>query len=164
MEILQEYGFPRDTSYATIESYMTTVRDAGIRHIVMETDPQGNFLTQGYEFGSARDWARIGNLYLQDGVWAGERLLPEGYVDYAFEKAPAWIADGRPIYGGGFLWRDIGLPIEHDYAAFAGAGGQFTIMIPALDLVIVRLGKYSGAEAGERNLEAGITSILDALN
>ncbi|MEP6793816.1 MAG: serine hydrolase, partial [Saprospiraceae bacterium] len=44
----------------------------GIRTMVMETDPYGNFLTQGYEFASARDWARLGNLYLQDGIWNGE--------------------------------------------------------------------------------------------
>ncbi|MDX1578183.1 MAG: serine hydrolase, partial [Gemmatimonadota bacterium] len=68
----------------------------GIRTMVMETDPHGNFLTQGYEFASARDWARLGNLYLQDGVWEGERILPEGYVDSAFTVAPAWEADGRP--------------------------------------------------------------------
>jgi CubicO group peptidase (beta-lactamase class C family) len=135
----------------------------GIRNIVMETDPYGNFLTQGYEFGSARDWARLGNLYLQDGVWEGERILPEGYVDYAMEVAPAWIADGRPIYGGGFLWKDLGFPIEEDHGAFAGAGGQYTIMIPSRGLVIVRLGKYTGSGPGGRSLNRAIEMILEAV-
>ncbi|MCH8960070.1 MAG: serine hydrolase [Bacteroidetes bacterium] len=54
----------------------------GVRNMVMETDPYGNFLLQGYEFGSARDWARLGNLYLQDGMWMGERILPEGYAAF----------------------------------------------------------------------------------
>src|SRR5205814_141719 len=54
----------------------------GARTFVMETDPYGNFLTQGYEFASGRDWARLGNLYLQDGVWNGERILPEGFVTF----------------------------------------------------------------------------------
>jgi CubicO group peptidase (beta-lactamase class C family) len=134
----------------------------GIRHMVMETDPHGNFLTQGYEFGSARDWARLGNLYLHDGVWEGERILPEGYVDYAFEIAPAWQADGRPVYGGGFLWKDLGFAIEYDHAAFAGAGGQYTIIIPALELVVVRLGKYTGAGPGRENLEAALKLLLEA--
>ena len=75
----------------------------GIRTMVLETDPYGNFLTQGYELASARDWARLGNLYLQDGVWNGERLLPEGYVKFVSTVAPAWQADHRPIYGG-FFW------------------------------------------------------------
>ena len=68
--------------------------------MVMETDPYGNYLLQGYEFGTVRDWARLGNLYLQDGVWEGKRLLPEGFVDFVSTLAPAWEADERPIYGG----------------------------------------------------------------
>jgi CubicO group peptidase (beta-lactamase class C family) len=70
----------------------------GMRNMVLETDPYGNFLIQGYEFGSARDWARLGNHYLRDGVWNGKRLLPEGFVDFVSTLAPAWVADGRPIY------------------------------------------------------------------
>src|SRR5438094_475440 len=63
------------------EEYLSFPRRAlvdkiGIRSMVMETDPYGNFLMQGYELASARDWARLGNLYLQDGVWNGERILP----------------------------------------------------------------------------------------
>ena len=135
----------------------------GIRHLIMETDPNGNFLTQGYEFGSARDWTRLGNLYLQDGVWEGERILPEGYVDYAFEVAPAWKDDGRPVYGGGFLWKDLGFPIEDDYGAFAGAGGQYTVIIPARGLVIARLGKYTGSGPGGRNLNAAISLLMEAV-
>ena len=50
----------------------------GIRTFVLDTDPYGNFLTHGYESASGRDWARIANLYLQDGVWNGERILPGG--------------------------------------------------------------------------------------
>src|SRR5256884_1831241 len=90
------------------EEYLSFPRRAlfdkiGIRSMVMETDPYGNFLTQGYELASARDWARLGNLYLQDGVWNGERILPEGFVQFVSTVAPAWAVDRRPIYGGVFL-------------------------------------------------------------
>jgi CubicO group peptidase (beta-lactamase class C family) len=61
----------------------------GIRSMVRETDPYGNFLTQGYELMSGRDWARLGNPYLQDGVWNGERILPEGFVAFVSTVAPA---------------------------------------------------------------------------
>ena len=71
--------------------------------MVMETDPFGDFLTQGYEYASGRDWARLGNLYFQDGVWNGERILPEGFVKFVSTLAPAWEADKRPIYGR-FFW------------------------------------------------------------
>src|SRR5205823_3549414 len=72
----------------------------GIRTMVMETDPFGNFLTQGYELMSGRDWARLGNLYLQGGVWNGDRILPEAFVKFVSTPAPAWVADERPVYGG----------------------------------------------------------------
>ena len=125
----------------------------GIRDAILETDPFGNFLTQGYEFLPARDWARLGNLYLQDGVWNGERILPEGYVDYATELAPAWVADGRPIYGGAFMWvnGDGGWPVPTTAYGMRGAGGQSTTIIPSHGLVVVRLGKYTGSREGGRS-------------
>src|SRR5207244_12932144 len=70
---------------------------------VLETEAVGNCQTQGYVLASGPDWARLGNLYLQDGVWNGERILPDGYVKFVSTLAPAWEADKRPIYGG-FVW------------------------------------------------------------
>lgn len=137
----------------------------GIRDAVMETDPFGNFLAQGYEFLPARDWARIGNLYLQDGVWMGERILPEGYWEYARELAPAWLADERPVYGGAFQWvnGDGDWPLPKDVTYFAGAGGQFTFMIPSHDLVVVRLGKYTGSEPGVVALRRALELLMEAV-
>ena len=137
----------------------------GIRNAVMETDPYGNFLTQGYEFLPARDWARLGNLYLQDGVWNGERILPEGYVEYARTLAPAWVADGRNQYGGAFMWVNgqgsFPVPVTAFY--MAGAGGQNAIVIPTHDLVVVRLGKYKGARAGGQALRRGLELLMEAV-
>ncbi len=122
----------------------------GIRNFVVEADPYGNFLLQGYELGSGRDWARLGNLYLQDGVWNGERILPEGYAKFVSTVAPAWAADGRPVYGG-FFWINgtDAFPIPRDAYSMQGAGGQYTIIIPSHSLVVVRLGHYKGSEPGE---------------
>jgi CubicO group peptidase (beta-lactamase class C family) len=134
----------------------------GIRDAIIETDPYGNFLGQGYEMVPARDWARLGNLYLQDGVWNGERLLPQGYVDYVKTPAPAWVADGRPVYGGGFFWvnGDGSLPIPRDAFAMRGAGGQSATIIPSHGLVVVRLGKYRGAAAGGRALTRAFEMLM----
>jgi len=136
----------------------------GIRSMVMETDPYGNFLTQGYEFASARDWARLGNLYLQEGVWNGERILPLGYTKFVSTLAPAWIEDGRPIYGG-FFWinGDGGRPIPKDAYMMLGAGGQSTTIIPSHDLVIVRLGHYKGSTAGDEALESAYKLLMEAV-
>lgn len=116
----------------------------GARSYVLETDPWGNFIITGYDFGSARDWARFGLLHLWDGVWQGDRILPEGWVDFVRTPAPG---DPELSYGGLF-WLNRGnqlprAPADTYYAA--GFMGQFTAVIPSLDMVVVRLGPSSGA-------------------
>jgi CubicO group peptidase (beta-lactamase class C family) len=148
------HSFPQRTLFDKI----------GIRSMVMETDPYGNFLTQGYELGSGRDWARLANLYLQNGVWNGERILPEGYVKFVSTLAPAWAADGRPIYGGLFWlngWPTFPAPKEAFY--MSGAGGQTVLMIPTRQLAIVRLGHYKGEAAGELALRRAVGILMEAV-
>ncbi len=134
----------------------------GIRDAVLETDPYGNFLTQGYEFLPARDWARLANLFLQDGVWNGERILPEGYVSYVKTVAPAWAADGNPVYGGGFFWvnGDGGWPLPKEAFGMLGAGGQSVRIIPSHGLVVVRIGKFRGQDPGEAALDRAFPMFL----
>ena len=136
----------------------------GIRTMVIETDPYGNFLTQGYELASARDWARLGNLYLQDGVWNGERILPEGYVKFVSTVAPAWQADHRPIYGG-FFWinGDGEFPVPQEAYFMSGAGGQTTLIIPSHDLVVVRLGHYKGSAPGDEAFKRALSLLMSAV-
>jgi CubicO group peptidase (beta-lactamase class C family) len=151
----EEYlSFPRHSLFDKI----------GIRTMVMETDPCGNFLTQGYELASARDWARLGNLYLQDGVWRGERILPEGFVKFVSTVAPAWEADQRPIYGG-FFWinGDGQYPVPKEAYYMSGAGGQTTLMIPSHDLVVVRLGHFKGSEPGEESFKKSLALLMQAV-
>src|SRR5438270_114968 len=135
-----------------------------IRSMVMETDPYGNFLTQGYELASARDWARLGNLYLQDGVWQGERILPEGFVQFVSSVAPAWAADRRPIYGG-FFWinGDTAFPVPRRAYYMTGVGGQYTLIIPSHELVVVRLGHYKGQAAGLESLKNALGLLMRAV-
>ena len=136
----------------------------GIRSMVIETDPYGNFLLQGYEYASARDWARLGNLYLQDGVWQDERILPEGFVKFVSRVAPAWAADGRPIYGGFFWVNGRGaLPIPKESYYMNGAGNQFTVIIPSHELVVVRLGHYRGADVGGESLKSALSLLMQAV-
>jgi CubicO group peptidase (beta-lactamase class C family) len=137
----------------------------GIRDAIIETDPYGNFLGQGLAFMPARDWARLGNLYLQDGVWEGERILPEGYVEYASTVAPAWEADGRLQYGGAFFWvnGEGGQGLPTTAYSMRGAGGQSTTIIPSHELVVVRIGKYTGAGAGGQALREAFALLLQAV-
>ena len=136
----------------------------GIRSMVMETDPYGNFLTQGYEYMSGRDWARLGNLYLQDGVWNGERILPEGFVNFVSTIAPAWAADKRMIYGG-FFWLNgtgaFAVPTSAYY--MLGAGGQVVLIVPSHDLVVVRLGYDKGAPFATASLNRALSLLTSAV-
>jgi CubicO group peptidase (beta-lactamase class C family) len=95
---------------------------------------------------SGRDWARLGNLYLNDGVTpGGERILPEGYTTHVSTIAPAWLADENPVYGGGFFWvnGDGRVPLPMEAFSMQGAGGQSVWIVPSHDLVIVRLATKS---------------------
>ena len=136
----------------------------GMRTMVVETDPFGNFLTQGYDLASARDWARLGNLYLQDGVWNGERILPEGYAKFVSTLAPAWEADKRPIYGG-FFWinGDGVFPVPKEAYYMSGAGGQTNLIIPSHDLVVVRLGHFKGRDAADQSFNNALALLMQAI-
>lgn len=123
----------------------------GALSMVMEPDAAGNFIGSSFVYATARDWARLGQLYLKDGVWKGERVLPEGWA--AFVGAPASQSDGQ--YGAHFwLNRDggsererflPGLPEEVYY--MAGHEGQYVFIIPSRRMVIVRTGMTRGRAA-----------------
>lgn len=127
----------------------------GMRALV-EFDPQGTFYGSSLFWATARDYARFGYLYLRDGVWNGQRVLPEGWVDFARTPGPAanvdtygahwWLTPpdgtGRP---------DRSLIVNPDLTdAFSAQGheGQIIVVAPSKDLVMVRLGRFDGgAEA-----------------
>jgi CubicO group peptidase (beta-lactamase class C family) len=135
----------------------------GVRSMTIEPDPYGNFLTQGHDFMSARDWARLGNLYLQDGVWNGERILPEGFVKFVSTVAPAWAADKRPIYGGFFWLNGMGqLPVPTSAYYMLGAGGQMVVIVPSHDLVVVRLG-YDKGEALSTGMQKALSLLMQGI-
>jgi CubicO group peptidase (beta-lactamase class C family) len=148
------------------EEYLTFPQRAlfdriGIRRQVLETDPYGNFLLTGYDYGTARNWARLGLLYLHDGMWQGERILPEGWTKFVSTLAPAW---KRPVYGG-FFWVNgdgaLNVPKTAYYAS--GAGGQRMFVIPSHDLVVVRMGHFRGDRAGMRSMNAALAELIAAV-
>lgn len=113
----------------------------GIRSATLELDPTGTFVASSFALMSARDWARLGQLYLDDGVWQGQRILPEGWVDYTRTPAPA----SRGEYGALFQTNaggdDRRLPsIPTDAFEMVGYEGQSVLIVPSRRVVIVRLG------------------------
>jgi CubicO group peptidase (beta-lactamase class C family) len=149
------------------ENYLTHPQRAlfdkiGIRRQVLEPDPWGNFLLSGYDYGTARNWARLGLLYLRDGVWNGQRLLPDGFTKFVSTPAPAW---RRPEYGGQFWINGIGQwNLPRDAYFMSGAGGQHTFIVPSHDLVIVRMGHQRGAAVGSKMLNQALAAIVEAVS
>ena len=109
----------------------------GMRSPQPKFDKAGTFIGSSFCYGTARDFARFGLLYLRDGVWEGQRLLPEGWVDHA--RTPTWQQpETTDAAYGAHWWLGFGGP-----GSFSANGydGQFTIAAPDLDLVLVRHGR-----------------------
>jgi CubicO group peptidase (beta-lactamase class C family) len=133
----------------------------GMRHMVLETDPFGNFLLTGHDYGSARDWARLGLLYAQDGMWQGERVLPEGWASLVSTPAPAW---KKPEYGALFwLNRTREWPLPESAYMMVGYGGQKVFIVPSHDLVIVRMGHTRGSEVYKKSLDQALERLMQTL-
>jgi CubicO group peptidase (beta-lactamase class C family) len=108
----------------------------GMTSAVPTIDPAGTFVGSSYVHATARDFARFGYLYLRDGVWDGQRLLAEGWVDRARTLVSV---DDTPMGYGEHFWIRPDDPLGTFFAA--GYEGQSISVVPALDLVVVRLGK-----------------------
>jgi CubicO group peptidase (beta-lactamase class C family) len=129
----------------------------GMRSAVPEPDPSGTFVGSSYMLATPRDWARFGLLYLQDGVWGGERILPEGWVKYTTTPTPK-APQGK--YGA-FFWLNAGTegnPIDRpwpdaprDTFSARGYQEQYVVIIPSKKLVIVRFGATSVRGAWDMN-------------
>ncbi len=132
----------------------------GMTRTVPETDWRGHFIMSSQVWTTARDLARLGLLYRNDGVWNGERILPEGWRDYVGRRGPAQPAAGD---GYGATWwtfpQDSGLPADAIVAQ--GNRGQYLAVIPSRDLVIVRRG-FDGTGANF-DFDAFVKDLLAAL-
>jgi CubicO group peptidase (beta-lactamase class C family) len=142
----------------------------GMYHALLEPDAAGNFVASSYGWASARDFARLGLLYLQDGMWNGERILPEGWVKYSVTPAPAaskreygaqiWLNQGDKDHPG--IVEYPGLPA--DAIIFDGFERNFVVIVPSRDLVVVRLGVTHNNNFNLARLVAGIAALLPESN
>jgi CubicO group peptidase (beta-lactamase class C family) len=108
----------------------------GMTSATPKFDAAGTFIGSSFCFCTTRDFARFGLLYLRGGVWDGRRILPEGWVDYARTPTPVPEAEGM---GYGAHWW-LGMAGPGSFSA-NGYEGQYTVMVPELDLILVRNGK-----------------------
>lgn len=138
----------------------------GIRTAVFEMDTSGKPVGSSYLHASARDWARLGQLCLQNGSWNGKQLLPPDWLSYSTEPTPTDPANG---YGAHFWLNrqpaDPSLPrampeVPEDAYFMNGYQGQRLVVVPSAELVIVRLGFTPGGNHGVESLTASILSAL----
>jgi len=113
----------------------------GMVHTFAETDWRGNYVLSSQVWTTARDLSRLGQLYLNDGVWEGERLLPEGWGQFVSTPSGPQPPSGSFGYGATFwvLNRSEGVPAD-TYAA-NGNRGQYIVIVPSCQIVIVRRGE-----------------------
>jgi CubicO group peptidase (beta-lactamase class C family) len=125
---------------AEMEAFMRRVLldRIGMKSATMRFDAAGTFIGSSYLFATARDFARFGMLYLRDGLWEGERILPAGWVDHARTMTPS--SSG---YYGAHWWLAL-----HEPSLFTANGfnGQYIVVDPRRDLVLVRLGVSNPAQ------------------
>jgi len=136
----------------------------GARHSHYQADGAGNYVGGAFLYATPRDWARFGLLYLNDGRFAGERILPEGWVGYSTTPTPASL-EAR-AYGAQFWLNTRGenqwMPaVPEDAYAARGHYGQSVIIIPSRQLVVVRMGQTFNPSAWDT--EAFLVGLLDAL-
>jgi CubicO group peptidase (beta-lactamase class C family) len=135
-------------------------------HTTPETDWQGNYILSSQVWTTARDLARLGLLYLDDGMWKGQRLLPAGWSKFVATPAPAQpenVATGGAGYGA-FFWLygpRQGLP-EGTYA-MNGNRGQYVFIVPSKRVIIVRRGfdAATGARFDEARFARDMLAALD---
>jgi CubicO group peptidase (beta-lactamase class C family) len=138
----------------------------GMHSLVIEPDPGGTFVGSSFSYATARDWARFGLLYLNDGYWQNERILPEGWVEYS--TTPAQGAK-KGEYGAQF-WLNAGAPnnkadrnfpaVPEDMFYLSGYEGQDVFVIPSKNLVVVKLGLTTGNWI---DANAFLSNIISAL-
>ncbi|MGV2495751.1 serine hydrolase domain-containing protein [Pelagerythrobacter aerophilus] len=112
----------------------------GMHDTVAETDWQGNYILSSQVWSTARDLATLGQLYLDGGVWNGERILPEGWTRYV--SSPSGPQPDRDFgYGAGFWLFNKSEGVPADTFAAMGNRGQYVVIVPSREVVIVRRGE-----------------------
>lgn len=145
----QYYAFP----------YQKLFYKIGITDAVLEIDPSGTYVGSSYLYMTARDYARFALLYLQDGVFCGERILPKDWVEYSVSENSH--SDGD--YGA-FFWLNRGDLIEgapEDMFMCIGHDGQRIFILPTQDLIIILLGYSPSGTVDYSGLVKGVLETLD---
>ncbi|WP_404400111.1 beta-lactamase family protein [Idiomarina seosinensis] len=144
--------------------YQSLLNKIGMQHTFLETDWHSDFILSSQVWTTSRDLARLGVLHLQNGEWQGEQILPRNWLAYISKPAPAQPAENSPGYGAQWwLYNERFPELPDDTIAARGNRGQFLLVIPSEQLVIVRRGYDLAGQSGF-NEHDFTRDIIKALN
>lgn len=124
--------------------YTDLIDKIGMNSMLIETDLEGNYVGSSYAWATARDWAKLGLLYLKNGNWKDEQLFDENWVKYATKPTPS--SNG---WYGAQIWLNAGNrypSVSKNMYFFSGYQGQNVFILPDEEMVIVRLGLTKNAD------------------
>lgn len=140
----------------------------GMHSAILEADASGRSVCSSYLWATPRDWATFGQFVLDDGTVGGERLLPDGWMEFVTSADPA---GGEPEpYGAQWWLNDAGdgsalrlpdMPADAFWAS--GHDGQYIVVVPSADLVVVRTGFTPGATLGELGIDHLVSDLARAV-
>ncbi|MBT8039874.1 MAG: serine hydrolase [Xanthomonadales bacterium] len=122
----------------------------GMHHTLLSTDRFGNFILSSQVYTNARDLARFGLLYLNGGRWLGEQIVSEKWIDFVRTPAPASSVRGNDYGAQWWLVPDERDDVPREAYSTAGNRGQYVIVVPSHDTVIVRRGLDYGRQGFDR--------------
>lgn len=123
----------------------------GMTNTLPSTDRFGDFIFSSQVYTNARDLARFGLLYLQAGQWLGEQIVSSKWIDFVRTPAPASSVRGNDYGAQWWLVPDNRKDdVPADAYSTAGNRGQYVIIVPSHELVIVRRGLDYGKQGFNR--------------
>lgn len=141
----------------------------GMRRVTLDVDATGTAIGSSHLSASARDWARLGQLQLDDGVHAGRRILPAGWVSMATTPTldtgygAGWWTNRKPgpVLNWGVPWGLSRAPADAFFAR--GFMGNFVVVVPSRRLVLVRLSVSTQRGDDIEETDRLVGDVLDAL-
>jgi len=147
--------------------YRRLVYKIGMTSMTLEGDAAGYWVGSSFAHATARDWGKFGMLYLHDGVWNNERILPEGWTNYVATPEPT----SDSLKYGAHFWLNGTLDktkpstrwpeLPNDIYLASGFKGQNVVIIPSKKLVVVRLGNSS--ETAAWDLRGFLNKVVKAV-
>ena len=122
----------------------------GMRNTLVSTDRFGDFILSSQVYTNARDLGRFGLLYLNGGAWNGEQIISKDWIKFVTTPAPSTSERGNFYGGQWWLVPDDRLDVPNTAYSTAGNRGQYTIVVPSHELVIVRRGLDYGKQGFDR--------------